>query len=466
MSSYFINAEFEDIEAPELIASSLHILQKNGWEIINFTNSELHAKRTTVGGETANFSFKIQNFEISIQCESDLNFEATKHTVELFIENLHDFVSQYNFDNKVRELKHHYFMANPLSEVENTTTAEVPGNFKALFSFRKSFWVTPTLVGLNAVVFIAMLLNGVSLFNPETEEILYWGGNFRSLVLDGEWWRLITCCFIHIGLIHILFNMWALYNIGAFLERMIGSGRFAFGYFIAGLAGSLNSIVWHYATPSAGASGAIFGMFGLFLALLTTNILEKGFRDSMLRSIVPMILFNLLLGTSAMIDNAGHVGGLVAGLICGYLFAWHYKNPKNKLINYLSFIIPTVLLVGSVWAVKLKLPDPYKEFKRLTTQIDTLEKQALAIEESGVDSSNFKTTMAMWDTIIVDIHKLKNMKLDRDVDIQHDKLNYYFNQRKLELESIVYQTDSLKQHQIRNNIDSILIIINSAAKDD
>lgn len=72
----------------------------------------------------------------------------------------------------------------------------------------------------------------------------------------------------------------------------------------------------------------------------------------------------------------------------------------------------------------------------------------------------------MWDTIIVDIHKLKNMKLDRDVDIQHDKLNYYFNQRKLELESIVYQTDSLKQHQIRNNIDSILIIINSAAKDD
>jgi hypothetical protein len=148
------------------------------------------------------------------------------------------------------------------------------------------------------------------------------------------------------------------------------------------------------------------------------------------------------------------------------LFAWHYKNPKNKLINYLSFIIPTVLLVGSVWAVKLKLPDPYKEFKRLTTQIDTLEKQALAIEESGVDSSNFKTTMAMWDTIIVDIHKLKNMKLDRDVDIQHDKLNYYFNQRKLELESIVYQTDSLKQHQIRNNIDSILIIINSAAKDD
>lgn len=114
---------------------------------------------------------------------------------------------------------------------------------------------------------------------------------------------------------------------------MIGSWRFAFAYTIAGLAGSLNSIVFHYATPSAGASGAIFGMFGLFLALLTTNILEKGFRKSMLQSIVPMILLNLLIGTSAMIDNAGHIGGLIAGLICGYLYAWHYKYPLSKFIN-------------------------------------------------------------------------------------------------------------------------------------
>ncbi len=306
----------------------------------------------------------------------------------------------------------------------------------------------------------AMILSGISFMSPETGELLNWGANLRTLILQGEWWRLFTACFLHIGIFHILLNMWALYNIGFFLERMIGTWRFTFAYIIAGLAGSLNSIVWHPATTSAGASGAIFGMFGLFLALLTTNILEKGFRTSMLRSILPMILFNLLIGTSAQIDNAGHIGGLFAGLSCGYLYAWFYKNPKNQWINRISFILPSILILVFGFVISQKLSDPYGEYDKMIKDLARLEEKAIFSLNNSRSSEDFDQTSKLWDEAIQLLNRADSIELREEITDHNERLMFYLEKRKIE--SILYKDKTLNQDKIIQNkasIDSILKVI-------
>ncbi|MFM9944802.1 MAG: rhomboid family intramembrane serine protease [Bacteroidia bacterium] len=460
MSTYSLHADFENIDSPELIAASLSILQKEDWTIKDYNAIFLNTERNTVNNQKTELTLSISKNEVTIECTSDLAEQANQFIVESFTQNLHKFILAPSFDHQVRNLKHHYFMDNPLQNVEEESTQSSNSSVaNTVFSFRKNFRVTPALILMNAAVFIGMVVMGVSIMNPSTLDILNWGGNFRSFVLQGQWWRLITCCFIHIGIIHILFNMWALYSIGVFLERMIGSWRFGFAYVIAGLAGSLNSIVWHYATPSAGASGAIFGMFGLFLALLTTNILEKGFRKAMLQSIVPMILFNLLLGTSAMIDNAGHIGGLIAGLICGYLYAWHYKYPRNKAINCLAFVLPLLLIVGSGFIISKKLPDTFATYEKILKTVSEMENKALLLEEQSIYDS--AATLKLWDTSILEINKAQKLKLNEDLEARNEMLFFYLQKRRQQailLNNKPANEVGLKQAQ--QSVDSILKILN------
>jgi rhomboid protease GluP len=429
MPSYSVNADFEDIESPELIASSLSILQLDHWVIKDYTDSTLKAKKVTIDNYTAEFSISVHKKEVSIACQSELNEQANKFVVDSFVDKLHKFLSSPAFDHQIRNLKHHYFMNNPLQKIEEESTQKANSSiFSTVFSFRKNFRITPGIIIVNVFIFIIMLLSGVSFINPKSIELMQWGANFRSNVLQGEWWRLLSACFLHAGIFHILFNMWALFDIGFFLERMIGSWRFLFAYLIAGLAGSMNSIAWHFATPSVGASGAIFGMFGLFLALLTTNILEKGFRNAMLKSIAPMILFNLLIGTSAMIDNAGHIGGLLAGLMCGYLYAWHYKNPKNQWINIFSFVLPTILIITSGFIIHKKLPNTYLKYQTILKNVERLEKDASGEEKQiPYDASN---ATLIWDKAIQEIAKTKTMKLNNQMNFHNERVLFYLQKRK------------------------------------
>lgn len=104
-----------------------------------------------------------------------------------------------------------------------------------------------------------------------------WGADFGPLTLTGDWWRTITCNFIHIGVIHVLMNMYALLYIGIFLEQLIGGRRLISAYFLTGLFSALASLAMHPETISAGASGSIFGLYGIFLSYLVFHHrIEKG----------------------------------------------------------------------------------------------------------------------------------------------------------------------------------------------
>jgi rhomboid protease GluP len=194
------------------------------------------------------------------------------------------------------------------------------GDIMAIFKPAAGYFVTPILLNINLLVFLLMALSGVSMLTPDSSSLIHWGANYGSLTWNGEWWRLLTACFVHIGAFHLFMNMYAFLLIGAQLEPRLGITRFFSAYILTGIIASITSLLVHDYTISAGASGAIFGMYGVFLALLSTSLVEKSNRRQLLASILFFVGYNLLNGLKPGIDNAAHMGGLVSGLLIGYCF--------------------------------------------------------------------------------------------------------------------------------------------------
>lgn len=190
--------------------------------------------------------------------------------------------------------------------------------------------VTFTLIGICVVLFALMVLSGANLFTPSTEVMLKWGADNRIYtIVKGEWWRIFTSIFEHFGVIHLFMNMASLYAMGLLLEPFIGKWRFLAAFLVTGIGGSIASLWWNENAVSAGASGAIFGMFGLLLALLTTNLIEMSIRRSLLPNIIWVVVINLFLGIIPFVDYAAHLGGLFTGLLLGYLYFFMIRKTKQ-----------------------------------------------------------------------------------------------------------------------------------------
>lgn len=184
----------------------------------------------------------------------------------------------------------------------------------------ETYLVTPVIVYLNALVFIFMVLAGISPINPAAQKLYDWGGNFRPSVIGGDWWRLITYIFLHGGFMHLLMNTFGLLYIGMYLEPLLGRFRFGAAYLLTGICAGLLSITIHTGSVGVGASGAIFGMYGVFLSMLTTSHLQRTVRRTMLRSLLFFVVLNLLYGLQGNTDNAAHIGGLLSGIAIGYIY--------------------------------------------------------------------------------------------------------------------------------------------------
>lgn len=182
--------------------------------------------------------------------------------------------------------------------------------------------VMPVIIAINLAVFAWMLVSGVSAMTPQTIEIVDWGGNIAGLTLSGDWWRLGTSMFVHIGILHIAMNMIVLWDGGRIVEKMIGHWAFLAMYLTSGLVGSVVSLLWNDNVVSAGASGAVFGVFGCLLALLIRDceLLPKSVRNRLAKGAVFFMGYNFLFGLGAEgIDLGAHVGGFLAGIVCGFI---------------------------------------------------------------------------------------------------------------------------------------------------
>ena len=183
--------------------------------------------------------------------------------------------------------------------------------------------VTLVLIAINVAVFFAELATGSGIQNVNAGRVFQNGALYGPLVANGDWWRVITGTFLHASVLHLLFNMLALWWFGRPLEFVIGAGRYICLYFACALAGSAGALIFSPTTPTVGASGAIFGILGAGLVLERKRIYVFG------GAALTFIVLNLVLTfTISNISIGGHVGGLVGGIVCMLLLTrTSYRTP-------------------------------------------------------------------------------------------------------------------------------------------
>jgi membrane associated rhomboid family serine protease len=217
---------------------------------------------------------------------------------------------------------------------------------------RPEISATHIVVGINVAVFIGMVLSGASPLNPSREALLRWGANWGPLSLGTQPWRMLTSNYVHIGIIHLGFNMWCLWNLGRLAERVLGRLNYVVLYTFCGLAGSLASLWWHPMTIGAGASGAIFGLAGAAIAVFYLGHLPiaKVAIQGTMRSLLTFVGYNLLFGLSPGIDNSAHIGGLVAGLAMGAALSKHIlvaPELRRTWVRFTWIATATALLLAN-----------------------------------------------------------------------------------------------------------------------
>jgi membrane associated rhomboid family serine protease len=211
--------------------------------------------------------------------------------------------------------------------------------------------LTQIIFGINAAVFLGMALAASTIMDFSPQETIRWGANWGPLTLSGEWWRLLTCVFVHGGIIHIAFNMWCLWNLGALAESLYGRWTYAAIYLMCGVGASLASVAWHPGAPSVGASGAIFGLAGALIAAFKLGefSVPRSALSGTLRSLAMFVIYNLIFGqVIGTTDNAAHIGGLVTGLILGALIALLAPQHDHDMRRVTIFVaVCFVLAVGA-----------------------------------------------------------------------------------------------------------------------
>ena len=187
-------------------------------------------------------------------------------------------------------------------------------------SFARATYGLQTLVGINVLVYLAMMMSGLGVLAFGNEDLIAWGANYGRELQGPGYVRLITSAFVHGGMMHLLNNMYGLIIAGTFLGTLMPNWRLISCYLIAGLGGSITGAVLHPNIVSVGASGAILGLWGVLiaLALLGDARVIKQERKPLLINGLTFAGLTVFLGSlTPGIDNAAHVGGLATGLLLG-----------------------------------------------------------------------------------------------------------------------------------------------------
>ena len=283
-------------------------------------------------------SFKMTTLNLLLDTGDNVSIIDNKNIETIKIDGLDDFkknkfvkeffpkVKDTDFSDKVDPVE--FFK---LTEDMNKNTMKKEKKLEKIFSPKKPV-VTYILIVLNLMVFLYGVLHG-------NDELINMFGNNYELVQNGEFYRLLTCMFVHADILHILFNMIALYSIGPVVERYYGKSKFLLIYLISGLLGSIFSGVFMTANSiSIGASGAIFGLLG---SICYFTYYYRATLQGILRgSIMPVIIINLVIGfLSSSIDLSAHIGGLIGGILISMAIGIGDKHRKSDQINGLVVLI-------------------------------------------------------------------------------------------------------------------------------
>lgn len=201
--------------------------------------------------------------------------------------------------------------------------------------------VTSILIVLNMLIFLIMLF--VDKGNVILSMFCTYG---LSIIVNGEFYRLVTAAFLHGSIFHLLFNCYSLYVIGSQIESFMGKTKYLIIYFFSAICGGLLSILLNKGVASIGASGAIFGLLG---SILYFGYHYRVYLGTVIKSqIIPLIVLNLLIGfMNPGIDNFAHIGGLIGGVLITSAVGVKYKSSKSEIINgiILSIVFVTFMIV-------------------------------------------------------------------------------------------------------------------------
>lgn len=207
---------------------------------------------------------------------------------------------------------------------------------------------TVLLIAISAAVFIGMIARGASPIDPTSDQLLQWGANYGPYTLNGQYWRLITSAFLHIGLIHLAVNMVSLWILGRMVEKLFGVLITCGLYLLTAIGAALLTLSWDPMRLSAGASGAIFGLDGVLITVLYFGKLglESDYTRRALGWVVKIALLNLFYGLRGNTDNMAHLGGLVTGLLAGIFLARSFsQEPQERLPAQIRVLAVTALML-------------------------------------------------------------------------------------------------------------------------
>jgi membrane associated rhomboid family serine protease/Flp pilus assembly protein TadD len=273
---------------------------------------------------------------------------------------------------------------------------------------------TQILIVTNVLIFLAMVFHIIwrssvqrFLDTPigsdfDDKVLLLWGSDYGPLTLGGQYWRVLTCVFVHVNIFHLAVNMLFLWRLGRQLDRLLSREQTLVIYLFTGAAASLASLAWHPTFIAAGASGAIFGQAGVLIALLAFAKLNLTRRQTLgiLLWIVFLMPFELLFGHFSKTTNyVAHAGGLVSGFAIGVLLVWILRSSsveraarQRRVLAVATFTL--VLSFGGVIAMRYDVVRQYRQ--RLEMNAFLIAAQTEAISKNPNNAEAHKTLATLY----------------------------------------------------------------------
>ena len=266
----------------------------------------------------------------------------------------------------------------------------------------KGHEVTFILIAVNLLVFVVMVLKGVNYLNPSVTDIINWGGNLKFNITAGEWWRLVSALFVHIGVLPLLVNMVGLYFTGLAAEPLLGKLKFLLAYLCAGVIAGLASIIWTEQGVTAGASGAVFGLYGILSAFATTSYINKNFPKTWIAGIFAYAALNVYFGLHGANDNAANAGGFVAGIVIGYLFYFFHFRRNLARAGGTRISVEILLITALTVFVYLRknLKDDTLRFEKEVMKLNQIELKAMTQMQQLQSKTNEEAAVVLRDSAL------------------------------------------------------------------
>lgn len=395
--------------------------------------------------------------------KNEVNFEKFFHEfeyVEFHLKGIWD-ERLGKFRTEIAEGDDTYFEKAPLA------TKNKIKNILYLFFSQKGYTATPVLVLTNVIYFFFiwfltvfylryLLANQAhaeaDVFIQKVKDFsLNLGVNNRNAVLEGAYWRLITYQFVHGSISHIFFNMYALIYLGLMIENKLSWKKFLFIYILSGVCGGSLSLVFHQENVMMGASGAIMGLYGAFIALLLNKTFEPKATQALLIStliVSALILINGAFGKK--VDNAAHIGGFLSGFILCCILVYSFEN-KIEIKNWVRYSVSALLILlfsGGIVGFSSKYQT--EEFNKLNNEFNSNLEYLNAITRLNVDlPKDIKLISIKEDGIRPMEKNLKIIKQMESLNLKKEDVKE--RDRKIELGKVSYQAVMLMYRDIKGD---------------